>query len=273
MNSPNSVACGSKPCSFRSASKRGQPVFKTTCRPTTTALHANRRASSVSTEIKLGMCSQMRRAAVAVECRRIIKRQVLRERAEAGVEVIVIVVDQLQRNDPAAHFPRKPLHRLGVAADEIPREQRVPAEQRIAGPLEIPRVGNGDCLEPLALEPFLIEHRLSLPGRVPKPREKHFLPPDQTRVGREHEIRQALDRRQQANRRPQRRKQIVQILPLLLRSRRVALPAAAHPGVDLVFDPVKVRRAHQNRGPIKRPCHRAHPAKKGTGPHNPNAAP
>ena len=88
------------------------------------------------------------------------------QRAEARVEVIVVLIDELQRNRPAADLAGQPVKGPGVAADDVAAEQRVAAEQGVAGSFEVPVVGKRGGLETGRLEPGVVDRGLDLPGRI-----------------------------------------------------------------------------------------------------------
>ena len=62
-------------------------------------------------------------------------------------------VDQLQRQDLDAQPLADPLVAPHVAAEPVAGEQRLAAEQRIAGPLEVVALGEVDDLEPATPRP------------------------------------------------------------------------------------------------------------------------
>ena len=89
-------------------------------------------------------CDQLRHlsclsacTAVIVERRRDSRSPGRRQRAEARVEVIVIRIDQLERNHAAAEHLADLLMAAGIAADAIAGKERVAAEQGVAGPFEV----------------------------------------------------------------------------------------------------------------------------------------
>ena len=69
---------------------------------------------------------------------------------------------------------------------------------------------------------------------------------DQGGVGREDQVRQTLHRRQQRNPRSGVFEQFLEALPLPIGRRLVGLTLTAHPRIDFVFNPIEVRRTHQD---------------------------
>ena len=104
-------------------------------------------------------------AAVVVERVGVIDRLAGGQRAEAGVEVVEARVDQLQRQDLDAEPLAEPLVAPHVAADAVAGEQRLAAEQGVAGPLEVAALG-GRCstVEAVRGEPGVEVRRLALRG-------------------------------------------------------------------------------------------------------------
>ena len=142
----------------------GAPSFRITVRPTTTALQLNEIGLLGRDLDQLRNPVAQHRPAVVVERAGIIEGEVRRQRAEAGVEVIEPRVDQLERKDLHAEPLADPLVAAHVAAKPIAGEQRLAAEQGIAGPLE-------DGSPPAARRP-------RNPGSAPSSQNGRFALPD-----------------------------------------------------------------------------------------------
>ena len=91
---------------------------------------------------QIGHVLGQRPLAVFVKGRRIVDGSIDRERTEAGVEVIVIGVDQFERDYANAEQFSNLLLTPSVAAYAIAREQRFTAEQGIARSLEVSLLGD-----------------------------------------------------------------------------------------------------------------------------------
>ena len=185
---------------------------------------------------------------VPIERAGVVERLPRTERTEAGIEVIEMIVDQLQRDHPAANACADPLQGPRIAADEVAAEQRVAAEERIARAFEVHGFGGHDGPEPAAAKPGFVDGGFPLTGRVAERGDKRGRAPDQAGVRGEDEVGQALHGRHQPDIDPQRHENIVQRLPLRVGQRAITPLGLVHPGIDLVLDPVVVGRAHENRG-------------------------
>ena len=130
-------------------------MFVTTVRPTTTALQAKFQASDSATGINSRDHFAQRPLAVVVEGRRIIDRHAGRQRTEAGVEVVVTRIDQFQRDHAAAQQVADLLMTADRRANAIAGQQRVAAEQGVAGPFEIGLRLQAAKLETVFREPCL----------------------------------------------------------------------------------------------------------------------
>ena len=64
------------------------------------------------------------------------------QRAEAGIEVVVIRIDQFHGNDAAAEHFADLLMAARVAANAIAGKERVAAEQGVAGAFEVKSLGH-----------------------------------------------------------------------------------------------------------------------------------
>src|ERR1035441_3335012 len=71
---------------------------------------------------------------IVVKSRRIPDSRAIRQRAEASVEVIEAVRDQLHRDDEAIQDVAYELMRADVGAETVATEQHLAAEQRIPFP-------------------------------------------------------------------------------------------------------------------------------------------
>src|SRR5437879_1070379 len=105
-----------------------------------------------------------RLAAVLVEGRREVDSRIGRQRAEARVEMVIAVVDELQGNRRTADLRGQPLQSAGVAANQVAAEQRLAAKQGIAGAFEIPSLRKSAGFETMGAKPVVILRRLSLAG-------------------------------------------------------------------------------------------------------------
>ena len=100
-------------------------------------------------------------------------------------------VDQLHRQDLDAQPLADPLVAPHVAAEPIAGEQRLAAEQGVAGPLEVHRPPAGRRPRTRAPRPASKSRRLPLADAVTEPRAEEQVAEDQPGVGREDQVGQA----------------------------------------------------------------------------------
>ena len=146
-----------------------------TRRPITTALQANRSASACSASISLRHVLANRALAVVVERRRIPDRFAVGERAEAGVEMVVAGVDELDRNHAAAEHAADLLMAGRVAPHAVAGVERVAAEEGVAGAFEAEVFRHIDDFETIFGEPAAIVRLFALPLAVAESREQRLL--------------------------------------------------------------------------------------------------
>ncbi len=142
-----------------------------------------------------------------------------------------------------------------IAANDVAREQRVPAEEPVPGSLEVHPFGQLDRFESCGSEPDVVVRGLSLAGFVPEPRQEDLVMPHESRIGGEDQIGKPFHGRHQSHIDAQRDQQGVQVVPLLAGFLGITRPAPVHPGIDFIFDPVVIGGAHQNGGPNPSPFH------------------
>src|SRR5262249_7544521 len=133
-----------------------------------------------------------------------------------------------------------------VAAKAIAGKQDRPAEEGVAGALEIHVLRQLLDCEAVLGEPGFVERAFASTDVMPKARAEKLLPEPQARIGGEYEVRQPRPRLHQLHLHPQRAQRPVQMPPLPMRLLRMRPARSAHPRIDLVLDPVVIRRAHED---------------------------
>src|SRR5262245_48234218 len=90
-----------------------------------------------------------------------------------------------------------------VAPKAIAREQGLPTEEGVTGPLEVHRLRHRHDGKPPASRPSLEIRGLPLADAETKPRREKPLPENKARIGSEDKVGQARLRLEQIDRRPQ----------------------------------------------------------------------
>ena len=103
-------------------------------------------------------------------------------------------VDQLQRQDPHAQLLADPLVGGGVGPGAVAGEERLAAEQGVAGALVVHLLGQVLDGEPVRGEPGVEERRLAGPHLVLEPAAEERVAEHEPGVGGEHEVRQSRPR-------------------------------------------------------------------------------
>ena len=104
------------------------------------------------------------------------------------VEMVIAAIDQFQRDDLALHPLADLLVSANVATNAVTGEERLAAEQRIAGPLQI-RLGLQRAdLETVLREPLPVVRLFRLPLRMAKAGRNRHVAVDQRRVGRKDQV-------------------------------------------------------------------------------------
>ncbi len=133
-------------------------------------------------------------------------------------------------------------------ADAISCQERVAAEQSVAGALEI-RIGlQWPQLKAMLGKPLLRVDLFDLALSVAEMGGHRDVAKDQRSVGGEHQVGHARLRPHKLNIGPCLFQQSPQVLPLGNRQAMIGPPQPVHPGVDLILDAVVVRRTHQDAG-------------------------
>ena len=148
-----------------------------TRRPMTTALQANRSASSLLGFDQIRHVLADCELAVFVEGGRIPNCFAVGERAEAGVEMIVAGVDELDGNHAATEHAADLLVAGRVASHAVAGVERVAAEEGVAGAFEAEVFGHFDDFKSVFGEPAAIVGFFALALAVAEAR-------DQRSVGR-----------------------------------------------------------------------------------------
>ncbi len=186
--------------------------------------------------------------AVVVEGAGVVDGFAVRERAEASVEVVVVPVDHFERDHADAEEFGDLLMAAGVAAGLIAGEERVAAEEGVAGAFE---VGSGRRFADFVTEFHergLVEGLFALALVVFEMGEDSPGAEEHGGVGGEDEVRQAGDRRDEFDFCACGFDVGTQVFPLLDCEFAIGGAGAAHPGVDFVLDTVVVGRAHEDAG-------------------------
>ena len=186
--------------------------------------------------------------AIVVEGAGVVDRGLAIDRAEAGIEVVIVRIDQLERQNASLDQLTDLLLRDRITPDVVSAEERFAAREGIPRAFEKVRRRQGHDREAMRLEPGPKHRFFALPLRMPEPREHDLLLKNHSGVGGEDEVREPPNRLHQFDFDPERSEQIVQFAPLLLRQIMVRLALAVHPWIDLVFDAVEFRRTHQDGG-------------------------
>ncbi len=134
-NSSSRVSQGVNPLLRNWRCNSGQPVPVITVLPTTTALHANRRASRADADEIWDRLAQYS-PAITVERQGIVNGYVGTQRTKAGVQMVVTRLDQFQRHHAAAEHFAELLVDPNVAANAVTAKEGIATRQGIAGTLE-----------------------------------------------------------------------------------------------------------------------------------------
>src|SRR5262245_49887495 len=96
-------------------------------------------------------------------------------------------------------------------------------------------------------KPFFEMFLLPLPLRKTKIAPDELLSDEQPRICRKDHVGQFLSWRHQLHITAERLQLLKQSAPLRAREFRIGIPCAIHPRIDLVFDPVVIRRTKKQR--------------------------
>ena len=162
--------------------------------------------------------------------------------------MVVAGIDQFQRDHAATQQVAHLLVPADRRANAVAGQQRVAAEEGIAGPLE-KRVRFEEAkLETVLGEPGLGVGFLDLPLRMAKTGGNGHIAVDHRRIGGEDQVGHAGQRRACIRFSPRIAPRSSQVLPLRHGQIAVGPQPAVHPRVDLVFNAVVVRRTHEDAG-------------------------
>src|SRR5690606_17744011 len=103
---------------------------------------------------------------VPIERRRVVDGGVRIERAEAGIEVIVVVIHQFQGDHAARKHGSQLLMAARIATDAVAGKERFAAKEGIAGPFEGILLWQALDLKTVGFEPPLVVLGLALPLRM-----------------------------------------------------------------------------------------------------------
>jgi hypothetical protein len=184
--------------------------------------------------------------AVLIERGRIPNCFVIGERAEAGVEVIIAGIDELDRNHTAAEFAADLLMAGGVTSHAIAGVEGVAAEECVAGAFKAEVFRHLDDFEAVLCKPAAVVGFFALPLPVAEAREKSLPMKDHRGVGREYQIGEPRPGFQQRDLGTGIDDVCPQGVPLSNRHRVFCLARHVHPRIDFVVDAVVIRRAHQD---------------------------
>ena len=170
------------------------------------------------------------------------------EGAEAGIEVIEALIGQPERDDAEIEGFGEGGMRAEIGAHAVadPEQAAFAVEEGVAFALERDVAGEIGDLEPGVAEPFFEMFALVLALAVEEAADDGFLFEDDAAIGGEDHVREAgsgldeidVDEFGEA---------VVEGLPLGDGVRaRYAVNIAGHPRVDDVFNPVVLRRTHEN---------------------------
>src|SRR5436190_7497827 len=190
--------------------------------------------------------------AVFVECSWKPNRRTIGQRTKAGIEMIKARIDKLDRDDKAAKHVCDGAMRLDVRTKLIPAKECVTAKESIALALEVKILWQPRDFVTVLFHPASEMRRFAGALFVPEIARDKLLSNSKPGVGRENHVGKFRLRRDQMNLALQFRQGRMQVLPLFLRQRGFRPPRAAHPGIDLVFNPVVIRwtkkqLAHKDR--------------------------
>src|SRR5262245_746572 len=135
--------------------------------------------------------------------------------------------------------------RTDVGANLITRETNIAASQQVAFTLEKKFLRQPYNFKSLPAEPFNADWHFAAPHVVAKVTRNELFSPNDAGVGAKNHVRQTGYRLDKIDLQSQAALQdLSQVRPLPTRALPIALPAFAHPWVDLVFDAVVIRRTH-----------------------------
>src|SRR6266480_6511820 len=191
--------------------------------------------------------------AVSIERLRKPDRAAIRQRAEASVEMIKALVHQFDRNHEVVQQLGQEQMRLDVRAKPVTAKQNVTAKETVALAFKNELGRQLHYFEPVLGKPTLEMTFFAPPFLVTEAAENESLADHQPCVRGKHQIRQTRLGRQQIDLATERSERVAQRLPLNTRQPWFCIPRPAHPGIDLVFNAVVIRRAEQQ------PAHRLSP--------------
>src|SRR6266404_4959704 len=180
---------------------------------------------------------------ILVEGRRIPNGIPFGERTETSVQMIVAVLNQLDREDQAVQELCELVVRADIRAETIAAEENVAAEQRVAFALEEEISRQTHHLVTSLGEPLFEVFFLAAAFGKTKIAADEFFIGDQSGVGSEDHIRQPGLRGDQLDLASKGFQGFSKPQPLSLCQSRQHVTGTIHPWINFVFDAVKVRRA------------------------------
>src|SRR5438876_11053202 len=135
--------------------------------------------------------------------------------------------------------------RLDIGTEFVTAKKNVAAEESIAFAFEVEIIRQPRGLVAVFFHPARKMRRFARALFVPEITGNEFATNREPRIGCENHIRKSTLRGDQMNLATQFRKRRVQFVPLLLCKGGLGAAGTAHPGIDLVFDSVIVRRTKE----------------------------